>query len=92
MLKIFWTLAIHSTENNCFQYCEWLEYNLCMLYYCMVYLTVRLPCLRLASIDAFLQPEFGQFFVFLHIPKEKDIFIEDTDIHFLSAKGQEKEK
>jgi hypothetical protein len=58
----------------------------------MVYLTVRLPCLRLASIDAFLQPEFGQFFVFLHIPKEKDIFIEDTDIHFLSAKGQEKEK
>jgi hypothetical protein len=48
----------------------------------------------LASIDAFLQPEFGQFFVFLHIPEEKDMFLKGTDIRygqFLSAKGQEKE-
>jgi hypothetical protein len=49
----------------------------------------------LAGVDAFLQPEFGQFFVFLHIPEEKNIFLKGTDIrygHFLSSKGQEKEK
>ncbi len=49
----------------------------------------------MASIDTFLQPEFGQFFVFLHITKEKDIFLYKTQTyvrygHFLSAKGQEK--
>ncbi len=56
---------------------------------------MRLPFLWLASVDAFLQPELKQFFVFIHISKERDIFLKDTDIrfeYFLSAKGQEKEK